>query len=389
MDAPETHSVGLVKTFYTELFNETPLQLDSGKTLSPVQVAYETYGELNAEKTNALLICHALSGNAHAAGRHSPADKHPGWWDAYIGPGRPFDTDKYHIICANILGGCDGTTGPSSINPKTGKPWGFDFPIITVNDMVKVQKALIDWMEIPRLMAVVGGSMGGMQALEWVLDYPDAAGAAVIIAATTKLTAQNIAFNAVARQAIMRDPDFNGGDYYDGPPPKNGLSLARMMAHITYMSEQGLHEKFGRRLQDRDRLSYGFETDFAIESYLDYQGFAFVDRFDANTYLYITKAMDYFDPFPDAAAAAKRLEGVDAKFLVMSFDSDWRFDTSRSKELVKLLHWHQKDVTFQEFRSSHGHDAFLLNEPLYIKSLSGFLSRRHKELTGEVNGNGR
>lgn len=383
MNTTTPQSVGIVTTRYADLFTDghTSLALDCEATLAPVRVAYETYGQLNADKSNAVLICHALSGNAHAAGRHHEDERKPGWWDNYIGPGKPFDTDRYFVICSNNLGGCDGTTGPSSINPTTQYPFGLTFPMITIADMARLQKALIDYLGIPQLLAVAGGSMGGMIALQWALDYPDAMQAAIIIASTPRLSAQNIAFNAVARQAIMVDPHFNGGDYYGNgvTRPVNGLALARMIAHITYLSEKGLHEKFGRQLQDRKQLSYGFERDFAVESYLHYQGSSFVNKFDANTYLYITKAMDYFDPFPDPETSAKRLQKVTSRLLVISFDTDWRFDTSRSKELVKLLNWNRKNVTFEQFHSIHGHDAFLINDPLYMESLGSFLKRLHME----------
>ncbi|MBF0143698.1 MAG: homoserine O-acetyltransferase [Magnetococcales bacterium] len=379
---PRTGSVGVVQTQHVELFRDgPPLSLDCGATLAPVRVAFETYGRLNADASNAVLICHALSGNAHAAGRHAEDDPKTGWWDNTIGPGKPFDTDHYFVICCNNLGGCDGTTGPSSIDPKTGRPFGLTFPMITLGDMVRLQKALVDHLGIRRLMAVAGGSMGGMMALQWILDYPDATAASIVIASTPRLTAQNIAFNAVARQAIMADPHFNNGNYYDGPRPENGLAVARMMAHITYLSEQGLHEKFGRRLQNRETFSFGFENDFAVESYLSHQGSAFVKKFDANTYLYITKAMDYFDPFPDPETTAQRLKRVTGKIMVMSFDSDWRFDTSRSKELVKILNWHRQQVSFENFSSTHGHDAFLLDAPLFHQSLASFLKRHYIETT--------
>ncbi|MBF0309786.1 MAG: homoserine O-acetyltransferase [Magnetococcales bacterium] len=381
-----TQSVGLVKTCHVTLFDDDqPLKLDAGSTLAPVTVAYETYGSLNAEKNNAILLCHALSGNAHAAGKHSLEDRKSGWWDDYIGPGKPFDTNRYFIICSNNLGGCDGTTGPSSINPADGKPYALRFPMITIGDMVRVQHALVRHLGVHRLLAVAGGSMGGMMALQWVIDYPDEVDASIAIASTPRLSAQNIAFNAVARQAILMDPFFNGGDYYnDTRRPENGLALARMMAHITYLSEKGLHDKFGRKLQNRERLSFGFETDFAVESYLYYQGSSFVKKFDANTYLYITKAMDYFDPFPDPETTAKRLKPVKAKFLVVSFDTDWRFDTSRSQELVKILNWNRKGVTFQDIPSPFGHDSFLLDVPLFKLSLATFLQRRFLEITGGV-----
>ncbi|MBF0460486.1 MAG: homoserine O-acetyltransferase [Magnetococcales bacterium] len=374
-------SVGVVQTQFVELFTaEHRLPLDCGATLGPVQVAYETYGTLNPEANNAVLLCHALSGTAHAAGRHDPNDpKTTGWWDLYVGPGKPFDTNRFFVICSNNLGGCDGTTGPSSIDPGTEQPYGLTFPMITIGDMARLQKALVDHLGIRRLLAVAGGSMGGMLALQWALDYPNQLEAAIVTASTPRLSAQNIAFNAVARQAIMADPHFNGGNYYGKESPRKGLALARMMAHITYLSEKGLHDKFGRRLQDRERLSFGFENDFAVESYLHYQGSSFVKKFDANTYLYITKAMDYFDPFPDARTTAERLASVTARILVMSFDTDWRFDTSRSKELVKILNWHAKRVTFEEFPSPHGHDAFLLYQPLYQQSLASFLDRLYRE----------
>ncbi|MEG3641014.1 homoserine O-acetyltransferase MetX [Magnetococcus sp. PR-3] len=386
----QTASVGIVTPQTVRLFDAAnPLQLDCGTPLPGVDVSYETYGTLNADRSNAVLVCHALSGNAHAAGYLSAEDKRPGWWDHYIGPGKPFDTNRYFVIASNNLGGCDGTTGPSSINPETGMPYGLNFPMITIGDIVRLQRALVNHLGIDRLMAVAGGSMGGMQALQWALDYPEMVPASVIIAATPRLTAQNIAFNAVARQAIMADPHFNGGDYYTiesdsgvKARPESGLALARMMAHITYLSEQGLHEKFGRKLQDRESLSYGFETDFAVESYLSYQGSSFVKRFDANSYLYITKAMDYFDPFPDAKTTVEQLTGVESRFLVMSFDTDWRFDTSRSKELVRILHRSLKDCTFQEFASPAGHDAFLLPHSSYEKSLGAFMLRIWQDETG-------
>ena len=384
MDTQTGHfsrSVGVVKTHFVDLFlAENRLNLDCGATLGPVRVAFETYGTLNPDASNAVLLCHALSGNAHAAGCHDPDDpKTAGWWDLYVGPGRPFDTDRFFVICSNNLGGCDGTTGPSDINPETERPFGLSFPMITIGDIARLQKALVDHLGIRRLLAVAGGSMGGMIALQWALDYPDSLDAAIVIASTLRLSAQNIAFNAVARQAIMVDPHFNGGNYYEGERPRKGLALARMMAHITYLSEKGLHNKFGRRLQDREKLSFGFENDFAVESYLHHQGSSFVKKFDANTYLYITKAMDYFDPFPDPRTTAERLAAVTAKILVMSFDTDWRFDTSRSKELVKLLNWHAKQVTFEQFTSPHGHDAFLLYQPLYQQSLASFLNRLLEE----------
>lgn len=384
-----SRSVGITRTEYVELFSAAaPMPLDCGATLGPVRVAYETYGTLDADASNAVLLCHALSGNAHAAGRHHPDDRKPGWWDNYVGPGKPYDTDRFFVICSNNLGGCDGTTGPSSIDPQSGRPFGLSFPMITIGDMARLQKELLDHLGINRLLAVIGGSMGGQIALQWALDYPEAVAASVIIASTPRLSAQNIAFNAVARQAIMVDPNFNGGNYYDGERPHQGLAVARMMAHITYLSESGLHGKFGRRLQDREKLSFGFENDFAVESYLQHQGSSFVKTFDANTYLYITKAMDYFDPFPDPETTAWRLKDVQSRLLVMSFDTDWRFDTSRSKELVKILNWNRKNVTYEQFSSPHGHDAFLLEHPLFMQSLKSFLARLHDESSGRVDPDG-
>lgn len=374
---PELPGVGLVETRYVELFTaEAPLRLDSGATLGPVTLAYETYGELNEAHTNAILICHALSGDAHVAGLH-PGDDHPGWWDGFIGPGRAIDTNHHCVICSNVVGGCAGSTGPASIDPATSKPYGLHFPMVTVADMVRAQAALMDHFGIGRLRSVIGGSVGGMQALQWALDYPERVESCVIIAATSHLSAQNIAFNAVSRQAIMTDPEFFDGRYQDHDAiPRSGLAVARMMAHITYLSEEGLQDKFGRALQERERVSYGFDRDFAVESYLHYQGSKFVQRFDANTYLYFTKAMDYFDPFPDEATAAAALAPVECDFLVCSFSSDWRFHSSRSKELVRLLLRHRKHVAYQEFASTHGHDSFLLDLPAYKATLKTFLDRR-------------
>ncbi len=374
---PERSGVGLVETQQAELFTaENPLHLDSGATLGPVTLAYETYGELDERHSNAVLICHALSGDAHVAGYHA-GDERPGWWDGFIGPGRAIDTDHHFVICSNVVGGCGGSTGPSSIDPATGRPYGLHFPMVTVADMVRAQAALMDHLEIRRLRSVIGGSVGGMQGLQWALDYPERVESCVIIASTARLSAQNIAFNAVSRQAIMTDPEFFDGRYQEHDAiPRRGLAVARMMAHITYLSEEGLQDKFGRSLQDRERVSYGFDRDFAVESYLHYQGSKFVQRFDANTYLYFTKAMDYFDPFPDEATASARLAPVECDFFVCSFSSDWRFHSSRSKELVRLLLRHRKHVAYQEFESPHGHDSFLLDLPAYKATLKAFLDRR-------------
>jgi homoserine O-acetyltransferase len=369
--------VGEVETQFVELFPaENPLHLDSGATLAPVTLAYETYGTLNAARNNAVLICHALSGDAHVAGVH-PGQNDVGWWDNFVGPGRPIDTDRHFVICSNNLGGCRGSTGPGSTNPATGQPYGLAFPIYTFADVVRAQRTLIDHLGIARLASVVGGSVGGMQALQWTLDYPTMVESAVIIASTKRLSAQNIAFNAVSRQAIMNDRDFHEGNYAShGVAPHGGLAVARMMAHITYLSEVGLQEKFGRNLQGRERLSYGFDLDFAVESYLRHQGSKFVQRFDANTYLFNTKAMDYFDPFPDEETERRRLAPVESDFLLCSFSSDWRFHSTRSMELVEVLLRNQKHVAFQEFQSTHGHDSFLLDVPAYKATVKAFLDRR-------------
>ncbi len=374
---PRDPGVGVVQTHHVELFTtDNPLQLDSGATLGPVTLAYETYGTLNAARDNAVYICHALTGDAHVAGVHADLDN-PGWWDGFVGPGRVIDTDRHFVVCSNIIGGCSGSTGPGSLNPATGRPYALDFPMVTHGDMVRAQHALVAHLGITRLRSVIGGSVGGMQALQWVLDYPHLVDSAVIIASATRLSAQNIAFNAVSRQAIMTDPDFHDGNYVaHGAMPHRGLAVARMMAHITYLSEQGLQLKFGRSLQDRERLSYGFDRDFAVESYLHHQGSKFVKRFDANTYLYLTKAMDYFDPFPDPVTTTRVLAPVTADFLVCSFSSDWRFDTARSMELVQTLVRHRKHVAFQDFDTDLGHDAFLLDVPAYKATLKAFLDRR-------------
>ena len=369
-------SAGLVATRRVELFDVLhPLVLESGVELGPIEVAYETYGDLNAERSNAIVICHALTGDAHAAGHHGDPTR-PGWWDNFIGPGKPVDTDRFFVICANLLGGCMGTTGPSSINPGTGEPYGLRFPLFTVGDMVSVHRALVAHLGIERLHATIGGSLGGMQVLHWAMEFPDEVGAAVMICATSRLSAQNIAFSAVAREAIMRDPNFHGGDYQrSGERPDAGLAVARMMAHITYLSEEGMREKFGRRLQNGTTPRFGFDVDFQVESYLHHQGEVFLRRFDANSYLYLTRAMDYFDPFGDMLQAAPKLEDMRVPFLVVSFDSDWRFDTAHSREVVQVLAAHRVPVTFREIASTHGHDSFLLVIPEYHRTVANFLDR--------------
>jgi len=369
-------SVGIVRTQTVRLF-EPPdvLHLECGRTLGPVDVAYETYGRLNESRSNAVLICHALSGDAHVAGYHSPDDRKPGWWDIMIGPGKGIDTDKYFVICSNILGGCRGTTGPSSINPETGKPWGMEFPVITIEDMVKVQKRLVDHLGITRLLAVIGGSMGGMQVQEWAVRYPDAVAGAVPAATTVRLSAQSIAFHAVGRQAILADPNFADGQYHTGPGPDNGLAIARMVGHITYLSEQGMHAKFGRELRHRTNYSYDLEnSDFAVETYLDYQGQKFVDRFDANSYLYITKAIDYYDLQAGHESLKDALKDVKARFLVVSYSSDWLFTPKQARQLVDALLAGDKDVSYSEINSPYGHDSFLLEAGVLGRLISGFLA---------------
>lgn len=368
--------VGIVETERTVVFDgDEPLRLESGVEFGPIEVAYETYGELNEEASNAIFVCHALSGDAHAAGFHEGDDR-PGWWDNMIGPGRPLDTDRYYVICANVLGGCKGTTGPSSIDPVTRRPYGLRFPLLAVRDLVEVHRALLRELGIERLLAAIGGSLGGMQALQWALDHPQELDGALVIAASGRLSAQNIAFSAVAREAIMRDPDFAGGDYYSrGQRPDRGLALARMIGHITYLSEESMREKFGRRIQDADEPRHGFDVDFEVESYLHYQGQSFVERFDANTYLYLTRVMDYFDPFADPIYTRKQLSSGKTRFLVLSFDSDWRFSTDHAREIVHELQLAGAPVTFREISAPQGHDSFLMPNPDYHRTVAAYLDR--------------
>jgi homoserine O-acetyltransferase len=354
------------------------LELECGKTLAPVDVAYETYGKLNAAGDNAVLICHALSGNAHAAGYNSPDDKKPGWWDVMVGPGKGIDTNKYFVICSNFLGGCGGTTGPCSISPKTNKPYGLDFPIITISDMVKVQKLLLDKLRIKKILAVVGGSIGGMQVLQWAIEYPDFVKAVIPIATTTNLGPQSIAFDAVGRNAILADPDFADGQYRSEKGPDKGLAFARMIGHITYLSEQGMREKFGRQLKNADRYSYDFNSEFAVETYLDYQGQTFVERFDANSYLYITKAADYFDLQKDYGSLAEAFANTKSRFLIISFASDWLFTPAQSEAMVNALAAGGKDVSFCNIASPYGHDSFLLEPRTLGLFISGFLDATHQ-----------
>ncbi len=378
----KSNSVGYVTQQYFT-FAEPPneLKLISGQKLGPITIAYETYGTLNQDRSNAILILHALSGSAHAAGYHSPDDRYPGWWDNYIGPGKPFDTDRYFIICSNVIGGCSGSTGPASINPETGREYGLDFPMVTVQDMVKAQRHLVEHLGIEKLLGVAGGSMGGMQALQWSIIFPEKVQSVIPIATSPSLSAQGIAFNEVGRQAIYSDPNWNRGNYYNGTPPRNGLSLARMIGHITYLSEKSMHEKFGRRLQDSDFLKYNFDLDFQVESYLHHQGTNFVERFDANSYLYITKAIDYFDLREDFNGdLLKAFENVKANYLVVSFSSDWLYPSEQSREIVKSLRVNAKNVIFTEIESDKGHDTFLLPNPRLEKNISNFLEREFERI---------
>lgn len=367
-------SVGLV-TPEVQSFDE-PLTLDCGRDLARYELVYETYGTLNARRSNAILVCHALSGDHHAAGYHRMTDKKPGWWDTCIGPGKPIDSERFFVVSLNNLGGCSGSTGPNTINPVTGKPYGPDFPIVTVKDWVNSQARLADVLGIRQWAAVIGGSLGGMQAMQWAIDYPDRLRHAVLIAAAAKLSAQNIAFNEVARQAILSDPDFHDGHYYErGVVPRRGLMLARMLGHITYLSDDAMRAKFGRELRE-DKLNFGFDVEFQVESYLRYQGLSFVGRFDANTYLLMTKALDYFDPAShyghDLSAALNR---ATARFLVISFSSDWRFPPARAREIVKALQGNDRDVSYAEIVSPDGHDAFLMPAPRYMEALRAYLQR--------------
>lgn len=348
--------------------------LDSGAKLSPVEIAYQTYGTLNADRSNAILICHALTGDHHVASTH-PVTGKPGWWTRMVGPGKPIDPDHHFVLCTNVLGSCMGSSGPATINPATGQPWGMGFPVITIRDMVRAQALLLDHLGIATLKAVVGGSMGGMQALSWAATYPDRVRSAVIIASTARHSAQNIAFHEVGRQAIMADPNWRGGDYYaDGQPPAAGLAVARMAAHITYLSEAGLTAKFGRKLQARESKTFGFDADFQVESYLRHQGLAFTDRFDANSYLYITRALDYFDLAEEhGGLLANAFAGTRTRFCVVSFDTDWLYPTAESRSIVHALHAAGAEASFVELSSPFGHDAFLLDAPELNRVVSGFL----------------
>ncbi|MCF6291703.1 MAG: homoserine O-acetyltransferase [Desulfobacterales bacterium] len=371
-------SVGLVeKKFFHFADPPQAMVLEGGSSLGPVTIAYETMGSLNHAGSNAILILHALSGDSHVAGYYGKEDPKPGWWDIMVGPGKAIDTDRYFIICSNILGSCMGSTGPSSINPETGRPYGLDFPVVTIGDMVRAQKALLDHLGINRLLSVIGGSIGGMQVLEWAVRYPKMVRSAIPLATTTRHSALAIAFNEVARQSIMADPNWNNGQYYDREKPNLGLAVARMIGHITYLSDEAMRVKFGRRLQDKNDFSFNFDVDFQVEGYLRYQGNKFVERFDANSFLYITKAADYFDlglrngtqSVTEAFARAR------AKFLVVSFTSDWLYPTYQSKKMVKAMKKNNLDVSFCEIEADWGHDAFLLPNPRLSSLISGFIGQ--------------
>lgn len=369
------HPLGITERQSFTFAHDEPMPLDSGETLGPLTLAYETYGTLNAERSNAILICHALSGDAHAAGI-SPDGK-IGWWDDCIGPGKAFDTNKFFIVCSNVIGGCQGSTGPSSLNPRTGKPYALGFPVITITDMVRAQRYLLDHLGIEKLLAVAGGSMGGMQVLQWTVSYPERVRAALPLATTARHSPMLIAFSEVGRQAIYADPHWRGGNYYDdGARPNVGLALARMIGHITYLSEESMHQKFGRRLQGRENYGYDFCTEFAVESYLHYKGNRFTERFDANSYLYITKAMDYFDLANGHGSLVKAFEQcAPIMYLVVSFTSDWLYPSYHSKDIVSALTAVGADVTYCNLQSTWGHDAFLLEVETMTRLIADFLAR--------------
>jgi len=375
-------SVGLVeKKFFT--FSEPPneMLLENGEKLGPVTIAYETCGKLNADKSNVIFVLHALSGDSHVAGYYQEDDPKPGWWDIMVGPGKGIDTDKYFVICSNILGGCMGSTGPSSINPKTDKPYGLGFPFVTIGDMVQAQKKLIDHLGITKILSLIGGSIGGMQVLEWCARYPEMALSAIPLATTARHSALAIAFNEVARQAIMADPHWIGGNYYAGEKPDLGLAVARMIGHITYLSDESMRLKFGRRLQEKKDFSFNFDADFQVESYLRYQGTKFVERFDANSFLYITKASDYFalDDQHGSGSLVEAFSKAGGKFLVVSFTSDWLYPTYQSKALVQAMKKNGLDVSFCEIEAEWGHDAFLLPNERLAAMVKGFLDRVYSE----------
>jgi len=367
-----SNRVGIVETkYYTFAGPGNELRLESGDILGPITLAYETYGRLNRDRSNAVLVCHALSGDAHAAGVHEGQDN-PGWWDEMIGPGKAFDTDRYFIIASNVIAGCKGSTGPSSINPATGRSYAMDFPFITISDMVNAQKHLVDHLGIKRILCVAGGSMGGMQVLQWVASYPEMVRSAMPIATTKKHSPQQIAFNETARQAIMSDPAWRDGDYYEIGQPERGLAVARMIGHITFMSDQSMEEKFSRRLK-KGRLNFNFDPEFEVEGYLHYRGSNFVKRFDANSYLYLTKALDYFDLSGDRLIPQGKK--IDTRFLVISFKSDWLYPPSQSQEIIRLLKRRNMDATYCELKSTYGHDAFLVEIEEQTTLIKHFLDK--------------
>ena len=363
----ETQSVTLAEPPYA-------LQLESGERLGPITIAFETYGTLCEERDNAILVCHALSGDAHVAGWHKPGDKRPGWWDMLIGPGKALDTAKYFVICPNVIGGCSGSTGPSSINPATGRRYALSFPMITMADMVNAQALLLDHLGIQRLLAVIGGSMGGMQVLEWAVSHPKRVHLAVAMATAARQPTQAIAFNEVGRQAIMADPNWRGGDYYGKRLPKNGLAVARMVGHITYLSDEAMSEKFGRRLRDIRDYSFSFSADFEVESYLRHQGLSFTERFDANTYLYITRAIDYFDLTRGRRSLVEVFKDTSARFLIMAFSSDWLHPPYQLKEIASAVRATHKHVSYYEVKTGYGHDAFLLEREKMEGIIAAFLA---------------
>ena len=373
---PDAEGGGVRAVRAVETFGpEAPLALDCGVSLAPLNIAYETYGTLNADKSNVILVCHALTGDQHVASTHPITGKPGGWWPQMVGPGLPIDTDRFFVICQNVIGGCMGTTGPTDINPATGNPYGLSFPVITIADMVRAQAMLLDRLGIRDIFCVIGGSMGGMQVLQWAAAYPDRVFSAIPIATAARHSAQNIAFHEVGRQAIMADPEWKAGAYLDlGTTPAKGLAVARMAAHITYLSEAALHRKFGRNLQNREKVTFGFDADFQIESYLRYQGSTFVDRFDANSYLYITRAMDYFDLAADyGGVLAHAFRDTKTRFCVVSFTSDWLFPTTDNRQIVHALNAAAANVSFVEIETDKGHDAFLLDEPEMFSTLRGFI----------------
>ncbi len=374
------NSVGIVKKKQAAFSDK--IKLESGMLFGPISIAYETYGTLNSDKSNAILILHALTGDSHVAGYYNEKDIKPGWWEFMVGPRKGVDTDKYFIICSNIIGGCMGSTGPGSINPETSGPYATKFPLVTLGDMVTAQKKLIEYLGIEKLLAVVGGSLGGMQALAWSVKYPKTVLSAILLATTARHSALAIAFNEVSRQAIMADPSWNNGHYYDKKKPNAGLAVARMIGHITYLSDESMRKKFGRKLQDKNNFSFNFNTDFQVENYLHYQGKKFVERFDANSFLYITKAADYFDLAKEYGknSLVMAFSKVLAKFLVISFTSDWLYPTYQSKLMVKAMKKSGLDVSFCEIKADWGHDAFLLPSERFIEMIKNFLKNTYREI---------